>query len=275
MKYSLIWSLAILTAGLTACAQPGEGPSDRHADTTMEKTLTAYHWELDRIVDENGAAQASGTLPHGQSGAPMTLAFQAQRLSVTGLCNVLSAAYSTQGDNMRIRQVVSTMRMCPDTALMRHEHAIANRLPDVATWHVAQADNAAQPLTLTLAFSNGGQWVLQGKPTPETRYGSAGEIRFLEVAPQTITCSHPLIPKAQCLNVRAVQYDASGLKTGEGPWHALQGDIEGYHHEPGVRNVLRVKRFVRSDTPADAPDQVYVLDMVVESEHAAGQYSSE
>ncbi|MES1154129.1 MAG: DUF4377 domain-containing protein, partial [Rhodanobacter sp.] len=50
------------------------------------------------------------------------------------------------------------------------------------------------------------------------------------------------------------------------PWQPLQQDIEGYVHEPGVRNVLRVKRYPLQRPPADAPSSAYVLDMVVESE---------
>ena len=41
--------------------------------------------------------------------------------------------------------------------------------------------------------------------------------------------------------------------------------IEGYTHEDGVRNVVRVKRYEVKNPPADAPSQAYVLDMVVES----------
>ena len=51
-----------------------------------------------------------------------------------------------------------------------------------------------------------------------------------------------------------------------GEWRALAGEIEGYTHRAGERNVLRVKRFERSHPPADASRFVYVLDLVVESE---------
>ncbi|HYM87381.1 MAG TPA: DUF4377 domain-containing protein, partial [Pseudoxanthomonas sp.] len=42
--------------------------------------------------------------------------------------------------------------------------------------------------------------------------------------------------------------------------------IEGYTHEAGIRNVLRVKRYTIKHPPADGSSLVYVLDMVVESE---------
>jgi pyruvate/2-oxoglutarate/acetoin dehydrogenase E1 component len=44
--------------------------------------------------------------------------------------------------------------------------------------------------------------------------------------------------------------------------------IEGYTHQPGVRNVLRVNRYSVTTPPADTPSKAYVLDMVVESGNA-------
>ena len=41
--------------------------------------------------------------------------------------------------------------------------------------------------------------------------------------------------------------------------------IEGYSHEPGIRNVLRVDRYTIKNPPADASKYAYVLDLVVES----------
>ena len=46
----------------------------------------------------------------------------------------------------------------------------------------------------------------------------------------------------------------------------LDQDIEGYTHEDGVRNVLRLKRYTVKNPPADGSSIGYVLDMVVESE---------
>jgi hypothetical protein len=70
--------------------------------------------------------------------------------------------------------------------------------------------------------------------------------------------------------VRELHYDAQGLRVGEpGLWQTLAQPIEGYEHHPGVRNVLRAKRYVVASPPADASSVAYVLDMVVESETVA------
>ena len=66
--------------------------------------------------------------------------------------------------------------------------------------------------------------------------------------------------------MRELKYDDKGLKVGTpGPFGHFYNTIEGYTHEAGVRNVLRVNRYPIKNPPADAPSQAYVLDMVVES----------
>ena len=70
----------------------------------------------------------------------------------------------------------------------------------------------------------------------------------------------------QCLQVREIQYDDKGLKIGApGEFQHFYDSIEGYQHEPGIRNVLRVDRYTVENPPADASNRAYVLDMVVES----------
>ncbi|MDB5851385.1 MAG: hypothetical protein JWP29_5137, partial [Rhodoferax sp.] len=121
---------------------------------------------------------------------------------------------------------------------------------------------------LRLATADGSLLTWTGQPTPESRFGGPGTLVFMEVAARRVPCAHPLIRDATCLQVRDRAYDAQGLATGTpGPWQPLFGDIEGYTHTEGVRNVLRVKRFERATPmPADVSSRVLVLDMVVETE---------
>ena len=87
------------------------------------------------------------------------------------------------------------------------------------------------------------------------------------MAAQTAACNHPLIPDMQCLWVRELEYDDKGLKAGDpGPFGHFYAPIEGYTHEPGVRNVLRLKRYPVPKPPAYGASIAYVLDMVVEAE---------
>jgi hypothetical protein len=92
---------------------------------------------------------------------------------------------------------------------------------------------------------------------------------FLEVAAQTAACNNPLSGANACIQVRERRFDAQGLVIGTpGAWQPFYDPIEGYMHQPGVRNVLRLKRFERGAS-AGGPTFVYVLDLVVESESVA------
>ena len=120
---------------------------------------------------------------------------------------------------------------------------------------------------LVLTNAAGDRLVFHGTPTPATRFGGPAERVFLEVGPETRPCSHPLIPDKQCLQVREIKFDENGLRAGEpGEWQNFYEQIEGFTHQPGTRNVLRVDRYTLANPPADASANAYVLDMVVESE---------
>ena len=51
-----------------------------------------------------------------------------------------------------------------------------------------------------------------------------------------------------------------------GEWKPLSVNIEGFTHREGVRNVLRVKQFQGPASAGGAPSNLYVLDLVVETE---------
>lgn len=269
MRISWIWALPLLAIqGLTACATSETGAGAAAADPA---TLTAYHWQLREVRNAQGQLQPGWTLPPapgadtaGQARA-VQLSFAQGRVSVARLCNALGASYQLNGLALSIGPVMGTMMACPDSAAMALEQQVGQRLPQASRWAIAQAGRAAAPV-LTLSFLDGGQWLFDGVPTDATRYGSAGERMFLEVAPQRVACSHPLIANYQCLQVRSIEYNDQGLKTRVGPWESFYSDIQGYTHQPGVRNVLRIQRYKKPVTPADASSFAYVLDMTVESE---------
>lgn len=257
MKRTLLWiSTAIALQGVVACAvntspTSATTPSESKNQETNQSSLSTYHWLLQPDFDPKRD--------------PIQLTFQNQRLTIKGLCNNVGAAYTVDGSSMSINQAVSTMRMCDDPALMDYEQKVSRRLEDVTSWQIA-TKAASQTPELKLSFRDGTQWLLQGKVTDEAKYGSVGETVFLEVQPQLAPCPHPLMANKQCLKVRTISYDAAGIKQSAGPWQLLYNDIEGYTHEAGTRSIVRVKRYLRTDAPADGSAHVYVLDMVVESE---------
>jgi len=252
---------AVAALGLSACAS-GPGTSGLASWEPLapgaERTLEAYRWRLESATDGQGRRIDAIALPDGHAFA---FAFPASRVVIDGGCNTMRGGVEVDAGRIRVGRMASTMMAC-DGPLMQADAALAKLLVDPLT---AAIDGSAEPrLRLVTAASD--TLVLVGQPTPEARYGK-GTLMFLEVAAQRVPCNLPPMRIATCLQVRDRAFDANGLPVGApGEWRALPGEIEGYAHREGERNVLRVKRFERSGAPADASRFLYVLDLVVESE---------
>ncbi|VXB12336.1 conserved exported hypothetical protein [Luteimonas sp. 9C] len=244
-------------AQAAADAIPDAAPADHAA------TLEAYHWRLLEATTGRGAR--IDALLDGEGDA-LQLDFADGGLRVSNACNHMGANVTLDDDRLTVDQVISTLMACTDPQLTAREREIGQRLP--GTHRVALT--AGTPPRLTLHLQTGDVLAFEGAPTPATRYGGDGETVFLEVAPERMACSHPLMPDHRCLQTREVQYDDEGVRSpGDAEWAPMYQDIEGFTFEDGVRTVLRVQRFDVTDPPADAPSQAYVLDMVVESERVA------
>ncbi|MGH8025262.1 MAG: DUF4377 domain-containing protein [Pseudoxanthomonas sp.] len=266
--------LLVLPLAIAACAKP---PQDRPAAAPPKATapvpaasapsggeasaaLTAYHWRLDQAQD---AKDQRIEALFANADKPLQLDFADGRVGVSNTCNRMGGAYSVQGDQLKFERFASTLMACADSKLMALDQEIGKRLQGASAFALQPGDAP----TLTLTGGNGDVLTFKGEPTAETRYGGPGETAFLEIAAQTKLCSHPLIPDMRCLQVRELKYDANGIKTGtDGQFLNFYSNIEGYTHEPGIRNVVRVKRYALKNPPADGSSLAYVLDMVVESE---------
>lgn len=255
----LLLSLALaLGASMPAIA----GPRVPSAHAIKAASLDGYHWQLAQATDRAGQRIAALFV---RADKPLQLDFVDGRVRVINGCNAMSGSYRIIKGRLVVGPMIHTMMACPDAALNQLDNQIGARLAGKPAIRLNQKGETRQ---LQLRTASGDTLIFAGVPTAQTRYGSAGVTEFLEVAPQTVPCNHPLMPAAQCLDVREVHYDAHGLKTGTpGAWQPLQS-IEGYTHESGTHNVLRVKRYAIKHPPADAPNTAYVLDMVVESARA-------
>lgn len=266
--------LLALPIALAACAKPAQdtpapaaeppaatasAATPAPAAPTGAAALGAYHWRLQDAKDAQGKRIDA---LFARADQPLTLDFAEGRLGVSNSCNRMGGGYTLEGDKLTVSSMMSTQMACADSKLMALDGEASKRLEGSSTLAVQAGDEAR----LTLTNAAGDVLTFAGEPTAETRYGGPGEQAFLEVAAETKPCSHPLIPNKQCLQVREIRYDDKGVKSTGGEWQNFYEDIEGYTHEAGIRNVLRVKRFKRNPVPADASDTAYVLDMVVESE---------
>ncbi len=224
-------------------------------------SLARYHWQLHDAVDaRNLRIEALFGIPD----KPLQLDFAKGRITVSQACNRIGGAYHVVEGHLDTGPLMQTMMACGEDTLMKRESTIKSMLQSRPMLIFSSV--AGAPL-LALVADSGQTLTFAGVATAQTRYGGTGETIFLEVAAQTTPCSHPLIPDRTCLFVRQLHYDANGVRTGQpGPWQALPQDIEGYVHQSGVRDVLRVHRYALKQSAADAPATAYVLDTVVESE---------
>lgn len=268
MNRKLILSLPLML--LAACSEnpapAGNADDLARAPAAAAALKTAAHLQAQRLQGQHWRLKDATTAEgkridalFAQTDKPVTLDFTDGRLAVSNTCNRMSGGYTLADGTLTFQQMAST-RMACEPAVMALDDALSSRLQGAVKAEVA--DNGE----LTLRPANGDVLVFLPEASAETRYGGPGETVFFEVAAQTKLCPHPLIKDKQCLQVREVRFDDQGVKQGEpGAFENFYDGIEGYTHEAGIRNVLRVKRFKIDNPPADASSQAYVLDMVVES----------
>lgn len=233
--------------------------SARPSAAGLMQTLEDHRWTLDSALDAQGKPLGA-VLPPG--GRPFVFSFSGSRLHVQGGCNQLTGAYQISPAGLLTAGGLASSMMACEPAWMQADRALADLL---AKGLQVELVKGAAP-TLRLVDGSRNSLTLTGRATPEALYGPGTRI-FMEVAAQRVACKNPLNGASLCLQVRDRVFDEKGLKVGvPGEWRPLYETIEGYQHTPGVRNVVRLKKFQRTSAAAGASSTVYVLDLVVESE---------
>lgn len=253
---SLLLPLALAVCASMPPAADATAPANAMPDATL---LAGYHWQLVQATDRGGQRIDALFVRPDQ---PLQLDFTDGHISVRNACNGMGGNYRITNGQLLVGPMMHTMTACPEPALNRLDGLIGQRLASHPAIVVTQHGNMPR---LQLRTASGDMLDFDGVPTAATRYGGPGVTEFLEVAPQSVPCRTPQAPDAACLDVREVHYDADGLKTGTpGTWFPL-AQIEGYMHQAGLHNVLRVRRYSLPQARHGAPDAAYVLDTVVET----------
>ncbi|HEY0333621.1 MAG TPA: META domain-containing protein, partial [Stenotrophomonas sp.] len=151
--------------------------------------LPRYHWRLQDATDGKGQ-RVSALFVTGAE--PVQLDFTPGRIAVSQLCNTMSSSYTLQGSTLRVGPLASTLMACQDEARNQQARA-ASVLFNAASFQWTLSGEPAAP-ALILRRPDGHILAFSGSPTPQTRFGGPPQTVFLEVAPQTRGCSHPLIP---------------------------------------------------------------------------------
>ena len=274
MTRSLSMPILILPLMLVACTEhptpagasvaAAQSPSARSDTTGRHATgsaLAGYHWRLQDATNAQGRRIDALLVRPTQ---PLQFDFADGRIHITNTCNRMSGDVRIDGDTLHVSPLVSTKMACADPAVMALDAEVAKRLEGRIGFRLLESD----PPQLIWTATNGDALRFIGMAPPEIRFGNPGTIVFMEVAAHRKPCQLPMMPSPrQCLEVRELHYDAEGLRSGTpGAWQLFHDTIEGYSHEEGVRNVLRIKRFPIANPPMDAPATGYVLDMVIESQ---------
>ncbi len=239
----------------TSTPPAGTKPAPQTGDA-----LGGYRWTLQDANSADGA-RIDALFPPGRT---LTLEFAQGRVSGSGACNRLSGGYGIEDGQLRAGGLAATKMAC-GAPLMQADSALSALLAKPLSFSIQES----MPPRLQLRAPDGAVSTWIGEPTAEARHGGEGERVFLEVAPQRVPCSHPLIPDHRCLQVREIAFDDAGIKQSPGPWQPMYEEIEGFTFREGERTVLRLKKYRRANPPADASANAYVLDMVVESERVA------
>lgn len=261
------YSSLLLPLLLAACASQtnttdiAQNTADVTQNTNINQhSLTAYHWQLVSAQDKHNKA-----LPDFQATtqSPMQLEFHANRLNLNGGCNSITLSYTLQNNTLTAGNTASTMMACP-RPLGQRDWATSKFLAATNTLNLSEDTQAP---VLLMQDTHGNRLTWQGTPTGETRYGSKPVRVFLEVKPQTRTCTGAHGPQT-CLQVREIHYNAEGLKTRQGKWQNFSDPISGYHHDSAQQQILRVNRYTVSHPAADQSRYAWELDTIIESKEA-------
>jgi len=232
---------------------------ERGAGQSPAEQLQDHRWTL---VDATDAANNRIDALFPDPERAFRFNFAESRLHAQGGCNGVRGGFRIGADGkLEVTGMMSTRMACPEP-LMQADATLARLLAEPLELVPV---GGPQP-TLVMLTTGGDVLTLKGELTAEARFGPPTTV-FLEVAAQPVPCEGSPRGDGTCLQVRERSFDEQGLMTGTPPeWEAFRADIQGYTHEPGIRNVLRVQRFQPAAGPGMPAEPVYVLDLVVQSE---------
>ena len=255
MKFKYL-ILALLPLGLAACQSSdlqkvGDSVVTILQQQNPSKTISSYQWYLDTGAEK-----------------PMQVNFANDgRFSVATTCNTLAGSWKIDSNQLMVGNLISTMMACDQKAM--EQEGLASKIFSKTTTPILFDLKDVNAPTLTLMTTNGQRYVFTGKMTPETKYQGQGETIFLEVSPETKSCTG--VAPQSCLQVREIKYNEQGLKTYQAQnWSLFYDTIEGYQHTSKERQVIRVKRYTLKNPAADQSKYAYVHDMTIEREAVKG-----
>jgi heat shock protein HslJ len=247
-------ALPLLFAACPACgSDPAVAPASTVSSSTndVKSQLVRYHWRLQDATNKNGRRiKALFVLPD----TPLQLDFRDGWYGIRNGCNDRGGRYALDGEFLTEWDGTQTPMLCsPD--MMELDSEISTRFS--GTMRFVLAFDGTPTLTLANVDGDG-----DGDGEKLVFVGTLiGERLTIEFAAHTKPCKTASTAETQCLQVRKVKYDDSdGSFDADGSFENLDGEIEGFEHEDGVRYVLGVERFAIEKPSAYGPPCRYVLE---------------
>ena len=219
-----------------------------------DQTLANYHWSANTA----------------DAPKPLVLNFdkQAGRLGIATSCNGMGTNWKVENNQIVTGNLMATQMACEPKA-MAQEGVAADLFDNRKAPFVLNLNDPDAP-TLTVVSAKGEKIVFTGKQTAESKYQSQGETVFLEISPETKTCSAG-VARMECLQVREIKYAENGVKTQvDKDWTLFYNHIDGFTHNPKERQIVRVKRYEIANPAADQSKYAYIQDMIIEREAVKG-----
>lgn len=257
MKQRLIFSALALSfvATLTACQSRSQTETEAKNNNSSMQEAQMMQTKAQLLQSYVWTYQTTN-MPK-----PIILNFQDGRVGIDAGCNGMGTDIQVDDKVIKAGNVISTMKAC-EPSIMKQEQMAGKLFANRDVPYELDLANLNQPV-LILTTADGQKLRFTGEPTAEMKYQGEAEIQFLEIAAETKSCVG--VAPMQCLQVREIKYD-DGKKVAVGEWSNFYGEIEGYQHQQGIRNIVRVKRFTRANPAADQSKYAYVHDLTVEAE---------
>lgn len=232
---------------LTACGgtninakpAPHKPQMTKPMTSNSSSSLSSMIWKLHSIQDSNGAV--STMMKSGDAASNYQVIIKDGRLSITGGCNNMSGSVTqTQGNGFSVGPLMGTKRACMGT-LMQADSEISNYLSRVTSYSLNNQ-------TLSLNTNNNQVLRFNGTPTDDTKYGSKGVRKFIE-----------LTNTSKGIQWREATYNSSWIQNNkDAAWHSNFPGIQGFTPEMNRHYIVRLHEYTNPQTNKT----VWVKDMI-------------
>lgn len=241
-RTNLVLTISFLAAFVTACAgqQSASDMTSKPTAPITNEDLTAMNWQLVSIAQQGKTATTK--LNAGPAANRFQFKFIDGRIVITGGCNTLSGLYRLEASNrIALGPMMSTKRACVNRSLMKSDNEILSYLSGVTDYSIN-----GRALTLTTAFKQ--RLVLKGTPTPQTKYGSEGVRKFIEIT-----------NTEQGIRWREAKYNGNWIRIKDNAaWETVYPGIQGFIPKNNYEYIVRIYEY----TDPQTQKAVWVKDMV-------------